>query len=189
MANAHLPEQGVLRQLLRYEPTTGGLFWLPRGPEWFSESKYDSERVARWWNARFSGSEAFCTVDQKGYPYGFIFNRRMAKHRIVWAYHYGPISGEVDHIDGNPANSRVENLRDVTRQTNMKNKRTYSRNSSGFRGVYWSESLQKWRVALSLNGKEHHLGYFTAFNDAVDARKAAEKAHGFHKNHGREALK
>lgn len=185
MAAISLPSSDVLRQLLRYESESGKLFWLPRGPEWFSDSKYEPERVSHWWNTRFAGSEAFCTFDQKGYPYGFLFERRIAKHRVVWALHFGPINGEIDHIDGNPANNLIENLRDVSRKANMQNKRTYARNTSGFRGVYWSKPMQKWRVAISMNGKERHLGFFADFNDAVSARKAAEEAYGFHENHGR----
>ena len=185
MADKALPSQEVLRQLLRYEADTGKLFWLPRGPEWFQDSKYDPCRVSHWWNERFSGCEAFCTFDVKGYPYGFIFNRRVAGHRIVWEFHNGAILGEIDHIDGNPGNPRIENLRDVSRKANMQNKRTYRRNSSGFRGVYWSKVSQKWRVALSMNGKERHLGYFTDFDAAVAARKHAETETGFHENHGR----
>lgn len=188
MAVKALPSPEVLRQLLRYEPDTGKMFWLPRGPEWFADSKYDPERVARWWNERFAGIEAFCTFDKKGYPYGFLFKSRWPKHRIVWAFHRGDIAGEIDHIDGNPSNGRIENLRDVSRATNMRNKRTYNRNSSGFRGVYWSKAMQKWRVAISLNGKERHQGYFGSFDDAVAARKAAEQKHGFHENHGRRAF-
>lgn len=185
MAKGLLPSQEVLRQLLRYEPATGRLIWLPRGPQWFQDSKYPPERVARWWNERFAETEAFCTVDRKGYPYGFIFSRRVAKHRIVWAFHHNQINGEIDHIDGDPTNSRIENLRDVTRQSNMQNKRTYARNTSGFRGVYWSKRAGKWRVALSSGGKERHIGYFVEFDDAVNARKAAERESGFHENHGR----
>lgn len=31
--------------------------------------------------------------------------------------------------------------------------------------------------------KDKHIGYFTSFSDAVDARKDAEILYGFHKNH------
>lgn len=185
MASAILTTQANLRQLLRYESATGKLYWLPRGPEWFDGAKYDQTRIAKWWNSRFAGQEAFCTVDKKGYLYGFISDRRVAKHRIVWLFHFGAINGEIDHVDGDPSNNRVENLRDVTRQSNMQNKRTYDRNTSGFRGVYWAKRMQKWRVAISVGGKETHLGFFADFDDAVAARKAAERAHGYHENHGR----
>lgn len=185
MATKPLPSQEVLRQLLDYDPDTGKLFWKERGPEWFEDSKYDADRVAHWWNARFAGKEAFCTFDAKGYPYGFIMNRRVAKHRVVWCLINGEIIGEIDHIDGDPSHDKIENLRDVTRQANMRNKRTYSRNTSGFRGVYWAKAQNKWRVALSVGGKERHCGYFEKFEDAVAARKKAEKEMGFHKNHGR----
>lgn len=185
MASAILTTQDNLRQLLRYEPTSGKLFWLPREPKWFDGTNYDQARIAKWWNARFADREAFCTFDKKGYPYGFISERRVAKHRIVWLFHFGAINGEIDHIDGDPSNSKVENLRDVTRQSNMQNKRTYNRNTSGFRGVYWAKQMQKWRAAISSSGKERHLGFFAEFDDAVAARKAAEQALGFHENHGR----
>jgi hypothetical protein len=52
-------------------------------------------------------------------------------------------------------------------------------------GLGWYPDRQKWRVVITSDGKRRHLGYFSDFNEAVKARKEAEKIYLFHHNHGR----
>ena len=59
MATKPLPSQEVLRQLLRYEPETGKLFWRERTPDMFSADGRDPEWKARNWNSKLAGREAF----------------------------------------------------------------------------------------------------------------------------------
>lgn len=61
-------------------------------------------------------------------------------HKIVWALHNNFQSQEglhIDHIDGNPSNNRIENLRLVTRHINARNKPMLKANTSGIHGVYF----------------------------------------------------
>jgi hypothetical protein len=43
-------------------------------------------------------------------------------------------------------------------------------NTSSFGGVTWDEGCQKWRAYVRLDGKKHHLGSFTADEEAEAAR-------------------
>ena len=91
---------------------------------------------------------------------------------------------QVDHIDGNGLNNRWNNLREVSSQENNMNMRLSSNNTSGVTGVCWATRDKRWIANIKVNRKNKCLGYFTDFNEAVAARKAAEIEHGFHCNHG-----
>lgn len=188
MAAKKLPEQSILLQLLRYEPNTGKLFWRQRGPEWFKNSgRYGAERSARMWNAKCAGKEAFLPSHSEGYCQGAIFGERFLAHRVIWKMVYDTDPIEIDHINGVRSDNRIENLRSVTALINMKNIHTTRRGLSGVVGVNWSAGLGKWRVRINVDRREVHIGEFIDFDEAVAARKAAEREYGFHPNHGRAA--
>jgi hypothetical protein len=90
----------------------------------------------------------------------------------------------IDHEDGNGLNNRWENLRDVTRLENMRNRRKYKNNTSGVVGVVWNKARGKWQVQIKVKGTLIFLGYFVNKDDAIKARKKADIKYGFHKNHG-----
>jgi len=94
----------------------------------------------------------------------------------------------IDHIDGNTLNNKIENLRAVDALLNAQNTCISTRNSSGVIGVRWEAKNKKWRAMITTNKKFKHLGYFDDFDQAKEARKAAEKHFGFHKNHGRDRI-
>lgn len=186
MAMKPLPSPEVLRQLLRYEPETGKLFWKERDIKWFTGA--GPERTRSWsrWNKQFSGKEAL-TADNCGYRAGRIFERKYQSHRVVWALVKGAWpSGLLDHIDGDRRNNRIENLREVSDIENCRNTARRSDNASGHVGVSWYERKKKWRAYVAVNGKQQHLGFFISLGDAVAARKEASDRIGFHENHGRE---
>lgn len=171
----------IASELIRLEPKTGLLFWLKRSEEMFSSSKAHVT-----WNARFSDKEALTWSDRNGYRSGHILSVRCMAHRVVWLLSHGEWPhGFVDHIDGDPGNNKVENLRDVTRQENALNKRIPINNKSGCIGVYWNTRKQVWVANISSGSKRREIGYFTEFSAAVAARKAAEVSAGYHANHGR----
>lgn len=181
----NLPSPELLRKLLRYEPETGKLFWRDRTPDMFEERKICNVIRCRRWNLRYAGKEAFA-VTVHGYAKGSIFKQQIFSHRAIWAmtYNHWP-TGQIDHIDGNRKNNRIDNLRDVTCLENRKNAAMRCNNSSGFNGVNFDESRGKWLARVQINGKQKNLGRFNNFDDAVSARKAADTKFGFHANHGR----
>lgn len=112
--------------------------------------------------------------------------KRYLLHRIVWEMHNGKIPDgmTIDHIDHNPANSRIENLRMVEHRDNLKNQSMSRSNKSGITGVFFVKSRNKWRASICVNYRKIRIGDYHNFDDAVEARKNAEKEHNFHHNHG-----
>ena len=180
MAKRQLPSPEVIRQLLRYEPETGKLFWKERGPEWFKSGSRCAADSARSWNRKFAGKEALYAIGSVGYPQGKVLNINCRAHRVAWAIHYGFWPTEhVDHVNGNRTDNRLVNLRQATRSENMCNRSAPSDNTSGLKGVYWNAREKKWHVQLSFEGKRKSVGYFKDKGKAAEAyAAAAAKYHG-----------
>lgn len=84
---------------------------------------------------------------------------------------------KVDHIHGRQSrnDNRKYNLRIATNQENTMNAEIKSNNTSGVTGVGWDKRYGKWEARIKKDYKSIHLGYFDVFEDAVRARKEAEK--------------
>ncbi len=84
-------------------------------------------------------------------------------HRVIMAAKVGrPLlrSELVDHINHDTTDNRDENLRLATSSENNANRKGLDKNNtSGYRGVSWYKSKQKWGAHASINGKQYHLGY------------------------------
>lgn len=183
MAAKALIHPDALRQLLRYDPETGKLFWRER-----QTSMFANETRARQWNARCAGREALATKHGAGYKCGPVMNHLLLAHRVIFALVNGEWpDGEVDHINGDRADNRWCNLRSVSHQDNAKNRAIGRGNSSGLMGVHWNKANRCWIAEIKVDGVKHHLGSFGSKEAAFAARKNAEDMHGFHRNHGRAA--
>lgn len=185
MAKKPLPTPEELRQLLRYEPETGKLYWLARGPEWFADGYRTAQGEANNFNSRYAGKEAGCLGPVGYYYVGLPGGRHVPAHRVIWALVNGNWPDVVDHIDGDPLNNRIGNLRDISQAGNLRNARMWSHNTSGVTGVYWIKRTGKWRAAIKVDGKTINLGERRDFDEAVQLRRIAEAAHGFTARHGR----
>lgn len=185
MADGGAPTIPELERLLECDPATGKLFWKRRSPDLFLSGPQGPERACAVWNTRYAGQETFRNRLKNGYLQGTIFNRKFYAHRVIWALNHGawPAS-DLDHINHDRTDNRLSNLRLVSRSENLKNQSRHSRNTSGVTGVVYCSKSQKWWAKITADGQYHGLGYFTDFKAAVAARKQAEKAFGFHKNHG-----
>jgi hypothetical protein len=159
-----------LRQLVAYEPDTGRLFWRPRS----------NHR----WNMRYAGTVALHCTNSGGYRSGSVDQKSVKAHRAAWALYYGRWPHEVDHINGCRSDNRIENLREVDRATNCRNRGLRSDNVSGRVGVGFHKRTGKWRARIQINGRSVSLGSFWRMHDAVYARLNAEREHGFGPNHG-----
>lgn len=148
--------------------TDGRLYWKPRSPHQFTAQF--PERACQIWNSRHAGKPAFTTHDEKGYARGSIFGRKHLAHRVIWALTTGRWPQEaIDHIDGNPANNRIDNLREATKAENAQNIARSRRNTSGFTGVAYIKRRDKWQAIITVDGRHHFLGEFKTKEEAAQA--------------------
>jgi hypothetical protein len=122
------------------------------------------------------GDEAGST-ESLGYRVVRVLGRVYRAHQIIFLMHHGRFPMEVDHIDGNPGNNRIDNLREVTRSQNMANRKMSINNSSGVKGVYWHRITGKWQARFKKDGKTIYVGLFDDIGDAADAIKSSRVAH------------
>ena len=173
MTDKHIPSPEELRKLLRYEPETGKLFWLPR-----SDSLFRSKADARKWKGRVCGAEAFTAENDQGYRQGAVCGHLYRAHRVAWAISTGiwP-KNQIDHINGNKSDNRLINLREATHSENARNKSKPSTNKSGYKGVSWRPDRRLWRAMIRISGVQTHLGYFERAEDAYAAYRLAANQH------------
>ena len=177
----------LLRRLLRYEPETGRLYWLPRTPDLFkTTTKRTAQHSCNAWNSRCANKQAF--TRRGAALQGTLLGKTCLAHRVAWALHCGAWpENEIDHINGNRHKNNIQNMRDVTHKVNSRNLAVPATNTSGIMGVSWHKQRKRWRADIKADKYHRHLGYFEKVEDAVAARKAAERDLGFHRNHGRAA--
>lgn len=157
---------------LDYCPVTGNLIW-----------KETRGRLAKKGEiAGVKGVTRYSQVKVNGIAY-------MA-HRIVWEIHNGPIPKgmEIDHINHQPRDNRIENLRLVTRTENNRNASTRKDSLSGITGVRWHKQSKKWQARIRVDKQLMSLGLYVNLDDAIKAREAANLKYGFHDNHGKRGI-
>ncbi len=89
------------------------------------------------------------------------FNGKLIKaHHIVWYLHNHEWPKQLDHINKNPHDNRIENLRVCTNSENQFNKSTYKNNLSKTKGLYFIKRLNKWAAVVYRNKKQHWIGTF-----------------------------
>lgn len=181
MATKPLPSQEVLRQLLDYSPVTGKLHWRERSPdEMHSNDPRGKQWAANQWNSRAAGVEAFTFSDKRGYRHGKVGGVKYQAHRIIWKIVYGVDPRAIDHVNGNPSDNRIENLRECSTAENSRHYAKTGQASSSYRGVCWVKRDQKWAARISnAKGGKISLGNFCNEVDAALAYdRAARKLHG-----------
>lgn len=105
-------------------------------------------------------------------------------HELIWLWHGRQTAPEIDHINRNPSDNRIENLREATRSQNMYNRRKPKTNTSGAKNVVWKKDKQMWCVRVGIEKKRLHIGYFKDFELAeLVAAEARDKYHGSFANH------
>lgn len=155
----------VVRGLLDYDAESGVFRWRSRcGNPAF--------------NGRYAGTVA-------GAPTTFghlritIGGRAYQLHRLAWLVSYDQWpSGIIDHINGDPADNRLANLRPADPSQSSANVRIGTRNTTGFKGVSMLPN-GRYRAAIKWRGVDHHLGCFGTAEEAHAAYcRASEKLHG-----------
>lgn len=142
--------QDILNDELSYDPVTGELHWkLP-------DSGRDLEKRA----GGIKGRYRYITV--RGVSY--------LEHRLIWIMMHGsiPDGREIDHINRDGCDNRLENLRLVTRRENVLNSGVVSSDCSKYPGVTKSKSPGKWCVGLHINSNRVNLGTYTTEEGAYN---------------------
>lgn len=149
-----LPSQAKLREDFTYDLETGDFI------------KYDG---------RWGG------VSKRGYIQLTYEGTTYVVHRLIWMWVYGEEPEQIDHINGDRQDNRLENLRDVDHLTNCRNRKKRSNNKSGFEGVSWDKENWQWVSQLRIEGKNIKIGEYNTPQEAADARQ--EFIAEFYPNH------
>jgi hypothetical protein len=110
-----------------------------------------------------------------GYQLVCVDGHKYPAHRLAWLIAHGVWpDGQIDHINGNRADNRLENLRDVPRAINAQNQRRAPKNSaSGFLGV--SRHNNRWRARITIDKRTVRLGTFDTPHQAYAAYLSAKR--------------
>ena len=141
---------------------------------------YNSETGTMIWkkvlsNRTKAGALCGANVDSKGYARVCFAGKQYRAHRVAWALFYGvDPDRQIDHINGDRQDNRIENLRLATNTQNSRNTKLSRNNTSGVTGVTFSTAAQKWIAQITVSRKNVYIGVFPDKVDAIKARKQAE---------------
>ena len=117
-------------------------------------------------------------INSHGYVIANIPNnggiKKIYMHRLVMDVLNDP-EKIIDHIYHDKTDNRKINLRVVNNQLNSFNHITSKKNTSKTTGVYWHKKRKKWEALIGYKRKNIYLGSFKNKDDAIKARKRAEK--------------
>jgi hypothetical protein len=139
---------------------------------------YEYRDGALYWKEKVSkkvivGSRAGCLNPVNGYRDARIDGLRFKEHRVIWAILTGTWpKHEIDHINHDKSDNRIENLRDVEPSVNQRSKPICANNTSGCKGISWRAHKNKWQAYTTINGVFKSLGHFASLEDAIVCRAA-----------------
>lgn len=116
-----------------------------------------------------------------GYRTVRLNDKSYLQHRVIWELFNGPIEDgvQIDHINHDRSDNRIENLRICTSRENNRNRPLYSKNKTGHHGV----SIYNGLFYVSWNSRYHSR--YDTLEEAILVRKELEKNSDFHRNHGK----
>lgn len=123
------------------------------------------------YNAK-AGDRVGC-IDRHGYLMIRMKGKAYMAQRIVFGMHKGFIPEVVDHINRDVTDNRIHNLRAATKSENCCNAKLSKRNTSGIKGVSFSNG--KWLAQIMKSRKRITLYYGDDRCEAVRIRLHAEK--------------
>lgn len=150
--------QTQLRELFTYNPNTGDFLW------------------------KITGKNAGTAIHSKEkIPTGTVVQINEHKYMIgpliwTWVYNYWPNTPHevIDHINRDPLDNRLVNLRLVTFKQNVWNSSRRKDNTSGHTGVRFDKWQGKYQAYINVNSKRMHLGFFWTKEEAIEAREKAK---------------
>ena len=166
--------QARLLQVATYDPVEGCLYWKIKPANSISVG----DRIG--------------SISKRGYEECRIDGKLYLTHRLVWLYTYGYFPKGIDHIDNNPSNNKLHNLREANQEQNGYNHKQSKANKTGVKGLFYHKE-QRTYIAKICVGKTTHSIRFKQVEEG-DAKVIAEAAiwfkktrkllHGDFTNHG-----
>jgi hypothetical protein len=126
-------------------------------------------------NSRSQCGSVVGWANDSGYLITTVFGKKIRVHRIVWEMHNGDIPDglEIDHINRDRKDNRIENLRLANRHEQNLNL-SKRRSASGVTGVVFNKKDSKWQSQIGFKRSHIYLGQFNSKEAAIAARKTAE---------------
>ena len=138
--------QAITKEIFDYHES-GNLIW--------KKTQYSNKL------GKFAGG-----IDCAGYLKITILKKQYYAHRLIFFWHKGYFPKEIDHIDGNKLNNKIENLRETTSSQNKANIKIRKNNSSGYKGVTFHKRDKKWQSCI---GSKYQIIYLGSFDNVIDA--------------------
>jgi hypothetical protein len=138
-----LPDLEYLREILSYDKETGLFYWKrPR----------KSIRVGNIAGTKYNNGYIRIRIDHERY----------CAHRVAWYFltNIDPFDKQIDHVNGTKYDNRASNLRLATDSQNKANQSKSKNNKSGYKGVHFKKSHNKWCAVINIDNKRIHIGYF-----------------------------
>lgn len=154
-----VPENlSIFNEYLEYSPDTGKLYWI---------KKANKNTIL--------GTEAGSNCENRRIHLR-LKKKQYFAHHVAWFLYFGYWPTDtIDHINGNPLDNRIENLRIVNHKINMQNRRCLSaRNCSGFSGVFKMKN-GKYKASISINNTTKYLGHYDNFEEACETVRQARR--------------
>lgn len=164
----------TLKELLTYDDKTGLIYYKERTPEHFkSESKvegalkrFNIHKAGKLITYKSTNGYVMFSLTIKG-----VRSRGLLGHRVAYLMHHGYIdsSKQIDHINGDRLDNRIENLRLVTCQENLFNLKNKKKGKSESIGVCYKKDKNKYEANICFNYKQIYIGYYNTEKEAREA--------------------
>lgn len=121
----------------------------------------------------------------RGYLRIKIDGKSYMSHRLAFIYMLGRLPhGETDHINHDKHDNRWGNLRECSRQENLRNSPIGNSNKTGYIGVHYHKKQKKYCAAIRTGSSRVNIGSFDSPSDASEAYRKEAVRLGYHENHG-----
>lgn len=149
-----------LKEVIHYDPDTGRFTRLQ------STASYPGRQLV--------GKEAGA-CSHHGYRKIVIDRRRYYAHRLAWFFIHGVWPRfQVDHVNGDPRDNRIANLREATPSQNTANRRQAPGRMRGIK-----KKNNRWQARIQVDRQQFYLGSFATPGEARAAyAEAAKRMHG-----------